>query len=68
VPSLVIEVTAWRGVRFGAPELRLGWLTLWWCSGSLSNELGRYRAALAEAANDLRKTQRLNTNTKETSR
>lgn len=54
MPSLVIEVTAWRGVRFGTPELRLGWLTLWWCSGSLSNELGRYRAALAEAANELK--------------
>lgn len=54
MPSIVVELTAWRGVRFDTPELRLGFITLWWCGGSLSNELARYRAALTEAADELK--------------
>jgi hypothetical protein len=46
--------TAWRGVRIEQSELRLGWITFWWCRASVSNELGRYRAALAEAAKELK--------------
>jgi hypothetical protein len=55
--------TAWRRLGFERNEMRLGFVTLWWCAGSLSNELSRVRIVLAEAAHELRKPQRLNTNT-----
>jgi hypothetical protein len=58
--TVAIEFSPWRGIHFerGAlPELRLGWVTLWWCRGSITNELSRLRCALAEAAHELRKPQ-----------
>ena len=53
--------TAWRRIGFERNEMRLGFVTLWWCRGSITNELSRVRVALAEAAHELRKPQRLNT-------
>ena len=52
--TIAVEFTAWRGVRFEDNELRLGWLTLWWRAGSMTNELSRLRIALADAAAELR--------------
>jgi len=48
--------TAWRAVGFDRNELRLGWVTLCWFPGSISNELSRARAALADAAQCLSTT------------
>ena len=64
--TFAVEFSSWRGFRFEGgllPEIRLGWVTLWWCRGSITNELSRVRVALAEAAHELRKPQRLTTNT-----
>jgi hypothetical protein len=52
--TLAVEFTGWRDVRIDHHELRLGWVTLWWAPGSVSNEIARYRAALGKAANELR--------------
>ena len=55
--TFAIEFSAWRGVhREGGliPELRIGWVTLWWCRGSLTNEVARLRLALSEAAYELK--------------
>jgi hypothetical protein len=53
--TLAIEFSAWRDVRIDHHELRLGWITLWWASGSASNQFARYRTALGRAADTLRK-------------
>jgi hypothetical protein len=54
--TFAIEFTAWRRVGFERNELRLGWVTLWWLPGSVSNEMSRARAALADAAQCLSTT------------
>ena len=59
--TFAIEFTAWRRVGCERNELRLGWVTLCWFPGSISDELSRARAALADAAQCL-------STTKETSR
>lgn len=37
------------------PELRLGWVRIWTCSGSVVETLSRLRIALAQAADELRR-------------
>jgi hypothetical protein len=57
--TFAVEFSTWRGVRCEGgliPELRLGWITLWWCRGSLTNEMSRLRLALEAATHELRRT------------
>jgi len=43
------------GVSGGlVPELRLGWVRLWTCSGSIVSTLATLRQSLANAAEELR--------------
>lgn len=37
------------------PELRLGWARFWWCQGSVVETLSKLRAALADAAAELKR-------------
>ena len=37
------------------PELRLGWVRVWTCDGSVVEMLAKLRVALAEAAAELRR-------------
>ncbi len=54
--TLAVEFTGWRDVRCQRNELRLGWVTLWWAPGSVSNEMARLRAALEMATAELKAT------------
>jgi hypothetical protein len=59
VSTFAVEFSAWRGIRCEGgliPELRIGWITLWWCRGSLTNEVARLRLALDLAARELKKS------------
>jgi hypothetical protein len=54
--TLAVEFTGWRDVRCQRNELRLGWVTLWWSPGSVSNEVARLRSVLELAEMELRAT------------
>jgi hypothetical protein len=50
----------WGACGFGVsgglvPEIRLGWVRLWTCSGSVVSVVARAQAALTAAAAELRK-------------
>jgi hypothetical protein len=53
--ALEIGRCGW-GVSGGlVPELRLGWVRFWTCSGSVVNTIATLRQALADAAEELRR-------------
>ena len=54
--TLAVEFTGWRDVRYQRNELRLGWVTLWWSRGSITNEMARLRVALEVATAELKAT------------
>jgi hypothetical protein len=54
--TLAVEFTGWRDVRCQRNELRLGWVTLWWSRGSVTNEMARLRVALEVATAELKAT------------
>lgn len=45
----------WGATSGLIPELRLGWVRLWTCSGSVVSTIASLRQALADAAEELRR-------------
>lgn len=53
--AIEIGKCGWGSSGGLVPELRLGWVRLWTCSGSVVRPLATLRQALADAAEELRR-------------